>query len=244
LDLKELSLVDPETHWYYQSKLLPLRKALRRWGSDTRVIVDVGAGSGFFSKALSSLRRDREVICVDPNYSSEYSEDGGRIRFVRAVGETELRDTDALLFIDVLEHVPDDRALLEEYTSAVRPGTLVLMTVPALTSLWSGHDVYLEHFRRYRRSELERVATAVGLEVLHSQYLFGSIFPIAWLVRRLRPNDATTSDMRPVPRLLNVSLKLLLRLEHAAFWNPLFGVSAFVVARVGHRPARTIDDNH
>ncbi len=51
MDLKEFDLVDPSTHWYYQSKLFALRKELAQHGHGVQHVIDVGAGSGFFSKS-------------------------------------------------------------------------------------------------------------------------------------------------------------------------------------------------
>ena len=45
MDLKEIDLVDPQIHWYYQSKLRVVKKALKRFGHSFSSIVDVGAGS-------------------------------------------------------------------------------------------------------------------------------------------------------------------------------------------------------
>ena len=50
---------------------------------------------------------------------------------------------DAVLLMDVLEHVPDDAAVLGSIVDALRPGCHVLITVPADMKLWSSHDVSL-----------------------------------------------------------------------------------------------------
>lgn len=47
MGLKELDLVDPQTHWYYQSKLAGIRRILESQHGKVTTIVDVGAGSGF-----------------------------------------------------------------------------------------------------------------------------------------------------------------------------------------------------
>jgi hypothetical protein len=51
--------------------------------------------------------------------------------------------------MDVIEHVEDDVGLVREYANKVAPGTRFITTVPAFMWLWSGHDVFLEYFRRY-----------------------------------------------------------------------------------------------
>lgn len=227
MDLKEIGDADPQTHWYYQSKLVAIRRAVEKWSPERSQIVDVGAGSGFFSREIARFDLDETVVCVDPNYAQDWDEEQGRLRFVRS-GDGVTGDT--YLFVDVLEHVPDDVALLRQYVASSSPGSTFYITVPAFMSLWSGHDVFLEHYRRYRLSEVVRVAQAAGLQVLHHRYLFGSVFPPAWLVRKLRRRQSG-SDMSAVPSPLNTALRAIVSTEHRYDWNRAFGLTAFVVAR-------------
>ena len=73
--------------------------------------------------------------------------------------------------LDVLEHLDDDAAALREMIRLVRPGGLVLITVPALRWLWSDWDVALHHRRRYHRADLLRLVGQPGVEVLHCGYI-------------------------------------------------------------------------
>ena len=52
------------------------------------------------------------------------------------------------MIADVLEHVDDDLALLRQYAAKLGEGGRIVITVPAFSFLWSGHDVFLEHRRR------------------------------------------------------------------------------------------------
>ena len=67
-------MVDVETHWYYQSKLVPFKLNLKKYSKEIRKIVDIGAGSGFFARSLTDFNNSGTAICVDPNYSTESSE--------------------------------------------------------------------------------------------------------------------------------------------------------------------------
>src|SRR3972149_2771725 len=58
---------------------------------------------------------------------------------------------DAVICVDVLEHLEDDRAGLADIYRVLKPGGRVLVTVPAFQSLWSRRDVQLPPKRRYRR---------------------------------------------------------------------------------------------
>ena len=231
MDLKERASVDPWTHWYYLAKFEAIRRHVQDLQHQVSKVIDVGAGSGFFSLALTRGCRDVDVVCVDPNYPEEELGRHDGATFVHEVEPWVVSQADTLLFVDVLEHVDDDRSLLARYVDAAATGCVVLVSVPAFMSLWSPHDVFLEHRRRYRLREIERVVRDAGLEVVSAQYLFGSILPMVWVARRLRRGGAPSSDMRPTSRPVNWILKQSLTLEHRLFRNTLGGLSAFVVAR-------------
>lgn len=229
MDLKELDLVDPSYHWYYQSKLAGLKRELDRVGAKPASIIDVGAGSGFFSLSLAGAWPGTSITCIDPNYASDRVDTESGAHFLRFPDGT---TGELYLFIDVLEHVPDDLALLRSYTDLASPGALVLISVPAFQSLWSGHDVFLEHFRRYRLRDVTRVVTSAELEVISERYLFGSIFLPAWAMRRIKRSKDASSDLKSTSEAVNTVLRSLLTLEHRLFRNRVFGLSAVVLARV------------
>src|SRR5258708_1580191 len=180
MDVKEEAILGAGIgeHWYYRSKG---RALLAMLGRLPRLVLDVGAGSGVFSRLLLDAGAN-EAICVDPAYAAERQErHGGKpIAFVHRV---ERSNADLVLMMDVLEHVDDDVGLLRHYAGLVAPGTRVLITVPAFQSLWSGHDLFLEHKRRYRLGQVVALARRAGLQPLRARYFFGLIFPLAVATR-------------------------------------------------------------
>ena len=232
MDLKELGLIDPRTHWYYQTKLFVLQRVFKRFAPEALRVVDVGSGSGFLAAELVDFDRGGSAVCIDPNYPTDHTERDGALRFVRQALTEEITDADAFLFIDVLEHVSDDLGLLNQYLTGARSGSTVIITVPAFQSMWSAHDVYLEHLRRYRMSTLMSVVDRAGLRVVHRQYLYASIFPAAWVVRWFRRSRKAASDLQPVPRIVNGFLRTVLNVEHRIQRNRLLGLSILIVAKV------------
>lgn len=235
MDLKEQQILGPEIaeHWYYRAKARALTAYVK--DIETGVVVDVGAGSGFFSRHLLETAGARRAVCVDPFYEEEWSETaaGKPISFQRKLFDG---PADLYLFMDVLEHVDDDRGLLKEHLDSAKPGTHALISVPAFQFLWSGHDVFLEHRRRYRLGQLKAVVESAGLQVLRASYYFGAVFPLAAALR-LAPKitgktEAPASQMRahsaPVNGLLGVICAAELPfVKH----NRLAGLTVFCLAR-------------
>src|SRR5207247_517472 len=115
---------------------------------------------------------------------------------------------DAVLLLDVLEHLDDDVAALVTARRALRPGGLLVITVPAYRWLWSGHDVALGHRRRYTARELSRVVvvavTAVWLaldrrppEWDHANHLERAVLCAGDLARRDLPAILERSSFYP-----------------------------------------------
>ena len=235
MDIKETEILgaDADGHWYYRSKAEAVERYLR--GSAFATLLDVGAGSGFFSRHLLVNSCLREAYCVDPNYADEWQEtvNGKALHFSRG---TQGVPADLVLLMDVIEHVDDDIGLLREYRAKSRPDATFLISVPAFQWLWSAHDVFLGHRRRYTLRSLESVVRAAGLKVCAGSYFYAGVFPLAVAVRvaRRRAADAgkARSDLRRHTGLVNAGLLALCRSELTVMkHNRLFGLTVFCLAR-------------
>jgi 2-polyprenyl-3-methyl-5-hydroxy-6-metoxy-1,4-benzoquinol methylase len=232
MDLKEEDILgaDIGRHWYYRSKAAALRRMVGPLGPQR--LLDVGAGSGFFSRHLLTETDAKSALCVDVAYERDRDEtlDGKPVLYRRDCGPT---DCDLVLMMDVLEHVDDDVGLVRHYAAKVPSGAYFLVTVPAFRFLWSGHDVFLEHKRRYTLAEIERTMRDAGLAVVRGAYYFGLIFPLAAAVRLAGRGDATPrSSLRKHGALTNGLLASACAAELPLFpLNRLAGLSAFVLAK-------------
>jgi SAM-dependent methyltransferase len=234
MDIKEQDILGDNVagHWYYRAKGAAMRKLVGPAAPNH--VLDVGAGSGFFSRMLLE-RGAAEATCVDPGYAEEQTEThaGRPIHFLRSVGAG---DYDLLLLMDVLEHVDDDVGLLREYSDLAPAGARFLVSVPAFNWLWSGHDVFLEHRRRYTLPEAENVVARAGLNLVHGCYYYGLLLPLAAgsrLVGRLSsgPKGAAKSDLRVHAPITNAALGAVCAAELSVFRaNRLAGLSVFCLA--------------
>lgn len=178
MDLKESEILGThiQQHWYYQAKAAAMMKLLG--GTQILEILDIGAGSGFFSRWLLSHSNATNACCLDSYYTSDSDEviSGKPIRFRRQITRT---DADLILMMDVLEHVADDYNLLLDYVELANSGTRFLITVPAFQWLWSAHDDFLLHKRRYTLRSLTKIVKKSGLKIDIGIYYFAMVLPIA-----------------------------------------------------------------
>jgi len=148
-------------------------------GGGARRVLDVGAGDGYLGRLLlERMPAGSSVDCVDPNYTDadlrrfgEPPTEGLRFARARPPGLYDL-----VLLLDVIEHVADDRAFLDEIVQAsVAAGGTVLVSVPAWDLLYSQHDVELKHFRRYSPARCRALLETAGLEIIRSGGLFHTL---------------------------------------------------------------------
>jgi 2-polyprenyl-3-methyl-5-hydroxy-6-metoxy-1,4-benzoquinol methylase len=232
MDLKEEDILGEAIgrHWYYRSKAAALRRAIK--GLRPRRVLDVGAGSGFFSRHLLAETGVQSALCVDIGYPREW-DDTAAGKPILHRRDCDPNDCDLVLMMDVLEHVKDDTGLVRHYAGKVKSGAHFLVTVPAFRFLWSGHDVFLEHVRRYRLAEIEETMRSAGLEIVKGAYYFGFVFPLAAAVRlATRRDPQPKSSLKKHDALTNGLLTAICAAELPLFpANRLAGLSAFVLAR-------------
>jgi SAM-dependent methyltransferase len=227
MDLKEEQVLGEaiHQHWYYLAKARLLAASVGKVGT----VLDVGAGSGFFSRWLLRNGLAQQAVCVDPLYEADRDEEeaGKPILFRRSIDAC---DADLLLMMDVLEHVDDDKGLLSQYLPLLRPGGRCFITVPAFQFLWSAHDVFLEHRRRYTLAQIERTVEAAGARDVRGHYYYGAVFPIAAGVRLMRRDKpAEGSDLQKHSSPVNAILAGICGLEQLVMrWNRLAGLSVAV----------------
>jgi SAM-dependent methyltransferase len=233
MDLKEENILGDgiSGHWYYKSKASALLRLVGNGGY--KVILDIGAGSGFFTKYLLINTSAEKGICIDISYPNEWHEyvTGKKVQFLNNYGPV---DADLVLLMDVLEHVDNDVQLLREYVEKAPQGTRFLISVPAFNFLWSNHDIFLEHRRRYTLNTLRRVVCNAGLREQSICYYFGIVFPLVAAVRLgqqlfMRENNSSPkSDLKVHGSVTNTLLTALCSVELPFFkLNKLAGLSIF-----------------
>ncbi len=88
---------------------------------------------------------------------------------------------DSVVYLNVLEHIADDRSEVAAVYEALNPGGYLLIFVPALQWLYSEFDQQLEHYRRYSPRSLARPVVEAGFEIRLLKYFdIAGILP--WFV--------------------------------------------------------------
>ncbi len=232
-------------HWWFRAKRELVAEVIRRFGKLQGAnlegpVLDVGCGTGELLNTLSTLGF-QPVIGTDAsptalNFADNSSGQSGSLTSSLAEHLPFADETFALVTsLDVVEHLDDDVAAIQEYRRVARPGGLVVIAVPAYQWAWSNHDVSLGHRRRYTAGGLISSAKRAELIIDHVTYYHSWLVPLAFLVRKTplgklqQGNPEEASFMNPSINRLLGALTNMERIVASRIRIP-FGLSVLIVA--------------
>lgn len=150
------------------------------------VIADVGSGDQYFTNKLTNYSNNN-VIAVDKEYIEDQSVDPRIICFsdIESLCDNSI---DYIFLMDVLEHIENDLDFLEGLSKKLKLDGKIIITVPAWQILFSKHDIYLQHFRRYNYKQLCQLVSNSDLKIIKSHYFYSILIPsriLALLIEKI-----------------------------------------------------------
>lgn len=228
-----------ERHWWYAARREILTSVLERVQADgvpEGKLYDLGCGVG---ANLSVLERFGPTVGIDTSAEAvEYCR-------MRGHPNVECCDLDRLeglpdgsgsiaLLADVIEHLDDEDPCLRAAHRLLKPGGVLVVTVPAFMFLWSGLDEIAHHRRRYTESQLRQVLLRhfeIDWSSYFNTFLFPSVLAGRLLERTLGRDGTDETHVPPTP--VNAALKGIFASEAGLLGRVRlpFGVSVLAVAR-------------
>lgn len=181
MDLIELKKTDSEHFKRHPWELARVRVINQLLGKNHfNHLLDIGSGDAFLLNELQIRNKAARYTAVDTAFDNELINElkntvHPSIIFFKNLPEQLLPPADGILLLDVIEHCPDDIAVLKSLSPLTDKNALLLITVPAYQSLFSHHDFLLKHYRRYSKKELMNACTKSGFEVQDAGYFFFSL---------------------------------------------------------------------
>jgi SAM-dependent methyltransferase len=244
-----------ERHFWYRGRHRFLLHAVKRFtanlDSPGRRVIDLGGGCGGWISYLSDSA-PFEISEVGLTDSSPTALAISRERLPRSVKvfHADLLNLqwqnrwDIAFLLDVLEHIPADGAALKQIHSALSPGGLLFVTVPAFQGLWTWNDELIGHQRRYTTRDFRALATDSGFELLDARYFMFFLSPLLVVSRLLQRGKVKTlsdeqrwklaENMHRIPAApLNTALSAVFGAETPlGHWTPFpWGTSLLAVLR-------------
>lgn len=227
-----------QTYWWHLGRLqiidTYLKKALPEHTPSIRKILNVGCGTG---GTVTLLKNHGAVTNVDTSAQAiNYMKQQGHQDAIQVNGIALPFSDEAFDIVgafDVLEHIADDAAALQEWRRVLTHGGAVVLTVPAYAWLWSDHDVSLHHKRRYTWHGLSTLARQNGFTVERISYAFVFSLPLVAgfrLLHKISGRSAGNSTYVDLPAWLNRLFTRLLYIEAWAHRYVRFACGTSVVA--------------
>jgi 2-polyprenyl-3-methyl-5-hydroxy-6-metoxy-1,4-benzoquinol methylase len=214
------------------------------------LILDVGGGNGFVSRALEAS--GFSPICLEPSMQGAVNAKQRGLEYVicSTLEEAAFKphSIPAIGIFDVLEHVENEQEFLTHIKGVLCRGGRLYLTVPAGPKLWSNEDTLAGHYRRYTKAALSRALEQAGFKVKYQSHIFSFLVVPLFLCRilggflsRKRPRDHVIkrSEHQPSLPLVSQALSLLCTGERrliASGKQIKIGTSLLVVAEAPSLP--------
>jgi 2-polyprenyl-3-methyl-5-hydroxy-6-metoxy-1,4-benzoquinol methylase len=166
----ELELFRAATNWknYYY-------RILRRYlGAE---VLEIGAGIGGTTQVLCRGTHHSRWLCLEPDATlvSMFQAEPNlpKVCTIQQSTLSDLPETetfDAIIYIDVLEHIEDDHAEVQQVAKHLKPGGYLVILGPAHQWFFSPFDQAIGHYRRYDQSMFQALQPQ-GLTLTKIQYL-------------------------------------------------------------------------
>lgn len=131
-------------------------------------VVEIGAGIGTVSELLAECA-PTQLRCYEPAKNLFPHLARRMAGFENVLVENSFYDgavrADAVVLINVLEHIEDDRAMLERIRGSLRENGRLLIFVPALPAIFGSLDEQFGHFRRFTRVQLANLVIACRYDI-------------------------------------------------------------------------------
>jgi SAM-dependent methyltransferase len=232
-------------HWWHVARGELIRWAIDRYVNPTPQTgwLDIGCGTGVLLEQYTRIAPSQKIgLEMDEGSVQRGKDKGLDIRQIADPNDFNYSAAgrfDLITICDVIEHVEHDERAIACVYEALQPGGVALITVPALPSLWSAHDVRNHHFRRYVKSGLRRLFPPDRWDILRTTYFSSFLLPMIWSYRMAKklfkgtdPAEAR-NDKKFGPPLIDATFLAIFRAECRCIrWASMpRGSSLLLVAR-------------
>ena len=228
-----------KNNFWFESRNKLITWALSKHFPGMKSMLEVGCGTGFVLSGIAECFPDARLV------GSEILT-AGLHHAKQRLPKTQLIQMDArqmpfqsefdvVAAFDVIEHIHEDDAVLNNLFRATKPGGGCLITVPQHQWLWSPADEQACHVRRYDAKTLHRKVESAGFSIARSTSFVSLLLPVMLISRwsNRKKRAAVAEKEFQLNPLLNTTLRQIMDTERAGIRfgiNLPMGGSRLVIA--------------
>ncbi len=207
-------------HFWFEARNKLISWAINKYCAKRESFLEIGCGTGF---VLSSISKQ---FSFGRLFGSEIFSEGLQFAAQRVPGANFMQmdarkipfssEFDVIGAFDVLEHIEEDQVVLEQMHRALRPGGMLLITVPQHDWLWSSSDDYACHVRRYSARECQAKIRDAGFRIVRSTSFVSLLLPLMMASRFKKNRQGSSYDVADefkLSKFVNSALYAALKCE-------------------------------
>lgn len=207
-----------EVFWWFKARRRILLNLLERYAPAGPSILDMGCGTGFTVQWLSLFYPDVRGMESSPDAlkiaeSKKLPVEKGSLPSDVPFKEESF---DAVLLMDVLEHIDDDGAAVVKAASLLKKDGIIIASVPAHSFMWTRRDDYHHHRRRYSKTSFRKIFGLPELDHILISYFNSILFwPMlaSRLLSKILKTDKEGPDIKIPPALINRILEEIFAID-------------------------------
>lgn len=220
-----------ERHFWTLARSRVVADAIRSLPGCGGKVLEIGCGRGIVvanlrEQGLECFGVEVADVLVLPSVA-EFVTVATDARQLPAKFRAEIR---TILLLDVIEHLADPVAFIDDAIVHYPNIRHLVVTVPARSELWSNYDEFYRHYRRYDLDEVRKTLTQARLNVIHVAYFFHLLYPVMLLMKLAACRATRVKAPGQWTTVLHAGLGKILHWDCTLLPGAWYGTSAIGIA--------------
>ena len=176
-----------ENHYWFSARNIIINKAVKKYSDHNEKIIEIGCGRGIVVKYLNDFGSN----CIGVDLAPCKPCDGAGSLIFTGIDALEVNEDirhqfTTLMLLDVIEHIEDPLQFLYKLLEKYKNIKKIILTVPARQEIWSDHDVFNGHFRRYDLDMTFELIKSIDFKIEKNAYFFQSLYNLTRFLSRFK----------------------------------------------------------
>ncbi len=209
----DLLFDNEDWHFWFVGRKEFILKNILKFVSKNDKILDLGCGTGNIAKYFMEKGFSNISVCDMHLKGLKYAKSKGVkncYRFDLLRPPPFFEEFDVICMFDVIEHIQEDKHVLDNVRKMLKNKGKIVITVPAHQWLWSKVDEISGHKRRYTKQQIKELLENSGFTTLYVRYFFISLVPLLYLRKILMDKKSNLNLIEEIGLKINPFLNQLL----------------------------------